>query len=368
MIEKLFELQNFNVTILSTLAWLPIAWLVSSEPLHAHTVTIDYEVKPIPLLSGSDTIILDHLAYDPSKDRLWVPASNTGKVVVIDGSSDTRSSVSGFSTGEVELEGHKVQLGPTSASIGEGVVYVGNRGDSTLCVIDSQTLARADCAPISRSSPEGDTGPHQVVYVALTREVWVTKGPGKSIQIFDASDAHHPKFKTKIELEGGTEGAAIDNKRGRFYTNIAERGSTISIDVRSHKLVSQWDVGSKDLQGLAIDTQRGFLFVACADHVVSLDIAHGGRPLDFIPTGAGLDDIDFSPEQKFLYAAAGITATLSVIEVSNEGKFHLKSLVPTAKAARGVKVGRAQTAYVIDPAQGRILKVTHKSHDETTTN
>jgi DNA-binding beta-propeller fold protein YncE len=366
--EKLFNLQNFTVAILCVLVSLPIAWLVNSEPLHAHTVATDYEVKPIPLLSGSDTIILDHLAYDPSKDRLWVPASNTGKVVVIDGSSDTRSNVSEFSTGEVELEGRKVRLGPTSASIGEGVVYVGNRGDSTLCVIDSQTLARADCAPISRSSAEGDTGPHQVVYIASTRELWVTTGPGKSIQIFDASDPQHPKFKTKIELEGGTEGAALDNKRARFYTSIPERGSTIGIDVRSRKLVSRWDVGSNDLQGLAIDTQRGFLFVACADHVVSLDSAHGGKLLDFIPTGAGLDDIDFSPEQKSLYVAAAITATLSIIEVSSDGKFRLKALVPTAEGARGVKVGKAEMAYVIDPAQGRILKVTHKSHNEIPTN
>ena len=339
--------------------------LIRGVRLNAHTVGTDYELKAIPLLDKSSVIVLDHLAYDRSKNRLWVPASNTGDVDVIDSSSDAVFHVTGFSIGEVELEGSKARLGSTAVGLGEGVVYIGNRGDSSLCVIDSQTLSRGDCVPISRSSPEMDTGPHGIVYVAATRELWVTTGPGKSIQVFDVSDARHPKFKTKIELDGPTEGYAVDNGRGRFYTNITDKGSTVAIDLRTHKIVSAWKVGSTDLQGLAIDTQRGFLFVACADHVVSLDIAHDGKLLDSIPTGAGLDDIDFSRGEKLLYAAASVTATLSIIEVSDDGKFHLKALVPTSKGVRGVAAGKGQTAYLIDPAQGRILKLTHKSHDET---
>ena len=183
--------------------------LIRGARLNAHTVGTDYELKAIPLLDKSSVIVLDHLAYDRSKDRLWVPASNTGDVDVIDCGSDTVSQVSGFSTGEVELEGCKARLGPTAVSVGEGVVYIGNRGNSSLCVIDSQTLLREDCIPVSKSSAESDTGPHQVVYVATTREVWVTTGPGKSIQIFDVSEARHPKFKTKIDLDGETEGAAL---------------------------------------------------------------------------------------------------------------------------------------------------------------
>jgi len=73
-----------------------------------------------------------------------------------------------------------------------------------------------------------------------------------------------------------------------------------------------------------------------------------------------LDNIDFSSEQKLLYAAASVTATLSIIEVAEDGKFHLKALVPTVKGARGVVAGKGETAYLIDPAEGRILKMTHK--------
>jgi DNA-binding beta-propeller fold protein YncE len=355
-----------NRARIRTLALLAI--LLWARMLDAHTVATDYKITPIPLLSAKGAIILDHLAYDRSNDRLWVPASDRGNVDVIQGTSDAVSHIPGFATAETEVECRKARLGPTALSLGEGVVYIGNRGESSLCVIDSETLERGDCVPVARSSPEADTGPHQVVYVASTREVWVTTGPGKSILIFDATDAQHPKFKTKIELEAATEGGAIDNKDARFYTNLAETGLTIGIDVRTHKIVSKWPVGSNDLQGLSLDRQRRFLFVACADHVISIDTQRGGKLLDSIVTGAGLDDIDFSDEQKILYAASGVTATLSIIEVTGDGKFRLHALLPTAKGARGVTAGKGETAYLIDPAQGQILKLTHEPHNEATTN
>jgi hypothetical protein len=96
------------------------------------------------------------------------------------------------------------------------------------------------------------------------------------------------------------------------------------------------------------------------DHVVSLDVAHGGRLIDSMVTGPGLDNIDFARDEKLLYAAASVTATLSIIEVGDDGKFRLKALVPTVKGARGVVAGKGETAYLIDPAEGRILKVIHK--------
>jgi len=338
---------------------LPI-FLSESERLDAHTIVSDYDLKPIPLPGANGVIVLDHLAYDRARGKLWVPASNTGNVDVIDESTDAASQISGFNTDEVELEGHKVRLGPTAVSIGDGVAYIGNRGNSTLSIIDLQTLERGESLQMSPASPETGGSPHGVVYVATSRELWVTTGPGKSIEVFDASEPRHLKWKLRIPLDGSTEGFAVDNQRGRFYTNIDDMGKTVAIDVRSHKVVSEWDVGSSDLQGLALDTKRGFLFVACQDHVVSLDIGHDGKVTDSVTTGGGLDDIDFAAEQKVLYAAASVTATLTIAEVSDDGKFHVKALVATAKEARGVIATKGKTAYLIDPAEGRILKLSHR--------
>ncbi len=344
-----------------------LPFFLAAMQLNGHKVTSDYELTPISLPGASGVVALDYFAYDRSTDRVWVPASNTGNVDVIDGSSDAVWQVTGFKTGEVELRGRKITLGPTAVSVGDGVVYIGNRGDSSLCVIDAQTLKREEWLQVAPPSAGPAAAPDAVVYVAATKELWITTGAppigvasaDKAIQIFDVSEPRHLKLKLKIPLDGSAEGYAVDNQHGLFYTNIEEAGKTVAIDVRSHKVVAEWKVHD-DLQGLTLDSARGFLFVACGDHVVSLDVAHDGRLIDSLVTGPGLDNIDFSSDQKLFYAAASVTATLSIIEVGNDGKFHLKALVPTVKGARGVVAGKGETAYLIDPAEGRILKLIRK--------
>ena len=121
-----------------------LPFFLAAMQLNGHKVTSDYELTPISLPGASGVVALDYFAYDRSTDRVWVPASNTGNVDVIDGSSDAVWQVTGFKTGEVELRGRKITLGPTAVSVGDGVVYIGNRGDSSLCVIDAQTLKREE--------------------------------------------------------------------------------------------------------------------------------------------------------------------------------------------------------------------------------
>src|SRR6266446_6161417 len=196
--------------------FLPLATLVAAD-----TSASSYDLKPIALPSANGAVALDYFAYDPATGKVWVPASNLGSVVVIDEKTDAVSQVAGFKTGEIERRGRKVTLGPTAASIGDGVVYVGNRGDATLCWIDKSSLNRGEC--VSASSDHSIT-PDGVLYVAATKEVWITTRPvsssnaeaAKALQVFDASDPRHLKWKTKIPLDGLGEGYAVDNGRGLF--------------------------------------------------------------------------------------------------------------------------------------------------------
>jgi len=317
----------FHVAMFYAIASLSI--FLTAAQLNAHKVTSDYELTPIALPGASGVVALDYFAYDRATGKVWVPASNTGNVDVIDENSNAASQVTGFKTGEVALRGRKVTLGPTAVSIGEGVAYIGNRGDSSLCVIDAQTLKGGECLQVAPAAAGPAAAPDAVVYVAATKELWITTGAppigvasaDKTIQVFDVSEPRHLKWKMKIPLDGSAEGYAVDNQRGIFYTNIEEAGKTVAIDARSHKVVAEWKVHD-DLQGLTLDSARGFLFVACGDHVVSLDVAHGGKLIDSIVTGPGLDNIDFSSEQKVLYAAASVTAILSIIDMADDGKFH----------------------------------------------
>ena len=69
-------------------------------------------------------------------------------------------------------------VGPSSVTIGDGVVYVGNRADSSVCAFDARSLAKGACHKID-SMPDG------LAYVAPRQEVWVTTPRDKSIRILD---------------------------------------------------------------------------------------------------------------------------------------------------------------------------------------
>lgn len=326
----------------------------------------DAVVTPLALPGARGLVSLDYFVYDPAGHRLWVPASNTGKVDLIDVTTDQVSVIAGFRIAEVDFKGKRTIMGPSSVTLGDGVAYVGNRGDSSICVVRIDTLKIAECLPIGTSSAGLSAAPDALTYVAAVRELWVTRGvppmgiasDDQAITVLDVTDPPHPQLKAKIPLRASAEGFAVDNLRGRFYTSLEEQGVTIAIDVRSHAIVARWRSGCDEPHGLALDAQRGLLFVACTARVVSVDVMHGGHIVGSIATGAGLDNIDYSPTSAMLYAAASEAALLTVARVDTAGKFVRITTVPTVKGARGVVAADAGRAYVMDPYGARILKVT----------
>ena len=320
-------------------------------------------VKLLPLPGANGLVMLDYFAYDHASRRLWVPAGNTGSVDVIDTTTDQIQRVEGFSVAQVELRGKLRSVGPSSVAIGDGVVYIGSRADSKICAIDARSLRRGDCIAFAPASAGMAAAPDGLIYVAATRELWATSGAppigipaaDRSIKVFSASQSSLTPA-GKIPLPGSAEGYAVDNVHGRFYTNLEETGQTVAIDVRKHAVVSTWR-SCDDPSGIAVDSKRGFVFVACTDHVIVLDPAHDGRVTGSIPTGAGLDNIDYAEDAGLLYAAAADAAQLTIARIDVDGKPASVSAVPTRKGARSVVAGANGCAYLIDPLGGSILKV-----------
>ena len=149
---------------------------------------------------------------------------------VVDTGNGSVREISGFATNEVELGGRKRRQGPSGVSVGDGVVYIGDRADSSVCAIDEKTLARKTCGHID-STPDG------VVYVAPTKEVWVTAPRDKSVRILDSQTLTQ---KEKLTFEGQPEGYAVDAKRGRLYMNYEDKDLTTAIDLKTRKTVAKW--------------------------------------------------------------------------------------------------------------------------------
>ena len=90
----------------------PTASVSSAGPTETN-----YELKPINLPSATGAVALDYFAYDRATGKLWVPASNTGSVDVIDEKTDAVTQITGFETGEIERRGRKITVGPTAATL-----------------------------------------------------------------------------------------------------------------------------------------------------------------------------------------------------------------------------------------------------------
>jgi hypothetical protein len=125
-----------------------IVTVAAAQETHLRKVT----VKPLPLPGANGLVMLDYFAYDNTSQRLWVPAANTGSVDVIDTTTDQVKPVEGFSVPQIQLRGKLRSVGPSSVAIGDGVVYIGSRADSKICIINDHTLKLGDCIAFAPAS------------------------------------------------------------------------------------------------------------------------------------------------------------------------------------------------------------------------
>ena len=300
----------------------------------------------------TDGVALDYLAIDRARHRVWVPAGGTGSTDVIDTTTRELRRVEKFPTAEMERHGRKRMVGPSSATIGDGVVYVGNRADSSVCAVDAATLERGGCVTLS-SMPDG------LAFIASAKEVWVTTPRDQSIVILDVSTPAAPKLGKSFKLDGDPEGYAVDDERGLFYTNLEDKDLTLRIAVATHAVTATWKpaCGEDGPKGLAIEPRGQWLMVACPDHVEVLAAGTDGRILSKVPTGDGVDNIDYLPGKRSVYVAAAGAATITVASLDEQGMLKRLAASPTAKGARNAVVTDDGTAYVADGPAGTILVV-----------
>jgi DNA-binding beta-propeller fold protein YncE len=299
---------------------------------------------------GPDGVAMDYLLYNPRTNAIWVPAGNTAAVDVIDVATGKISRIEGFETREIERRGLKRKLGPSAAALGDtGTVYVGNRGDSSVCAVEETKLTRGTCATLD-NSPDG------IAYVAKTHEVWVTTPRDKSIRVLDGATLAQ---KAKIEFEGGPEGFAADNTRGRFYTNLEDKDVTLAIDLATRKIVATWKpaCGEEGPRGLRLADAEGILLVACIGRLVSLDVAHDGAVLGSLDAGEGIDDFDYSPADHRVYVGAAKAAKLTVATLDAHGGLTQIASVETKEGARNGVVSRDGHVYLANSKDSELVVV-----------
>jgi len=316
-----------------------VAESVSATPQSSADQSANYSVRTLALPDGNlGDVSMDYIVYDAGTNSVWVPGGNTGAVDVVDAATGKVRQITGFPTKEVEVGGSKRLVGPSGVSIGVGVAYIGSRVDSSICAVNLRTLVRGTCGHI-------DNTPDAVVYVATTKEVWVTVPADKTIRVLDGKTLQQ---KGKMTFEGAPEGYSVDVKHGRFYTNLEDKDRTLAIDPKTQKIVSNWDTGcgKEGPRGLIADPIGNRVYVACTTSVRVLDMAHDGALLSMVDTGEGVDDMSYSQATHLLYVAASRSAKLTIARVDDKGQLSVVATVPTKDGVRNAVVAKDGTVYM----------------------
>lgn len=303
---------------------------------------------PLPGPDGHPGLI-DYLGFDPATGLVWVPAGDRGAVFVIDSASGSVRRIDGFPVGSLDRRGRRRTVGPSAAAVGDGVVYIGNPADSTVCAIDARRLTRGPCGQLQ-------TGLDAVVWVAPTREVWVTTPDLHAIQILDGATLAP---RQQVPLPGMPEGWAVDGRRGAFYTNLLEDDRTVAIDLKTHEVRSAWRLGcGRDgPRGLALDEAGGWLFVACPGRLDVRDVANDGVLRSSLETGEGVDNPEYDPLRHRVFAAAAGAARLTIARVDDRGVLSLERTVATRPGARNPVIDGTGAAWIAHDRGSALLVV-----------
>jgi len=303
----------------------------------------------LALPGGEGGIGFDDLVFSPALHRVLVPAGRTGKLVLIDPKTRKIDAISGFST-ETDRFGGGHGEGTTSADVGGGFIFASDRGRAGVEIIDSKTSKIVGDVKLAGA-------PDYVRWVEPTKEVWVTEPGKKQIEVF-ALDKRTLVHKGVINIPGGPESLVIDVTRGRAYTHTWADASVV-IDLAAHKEIARWSNGCNGARGIALDEQRGWLFVGCEEgKAMALDVTHDGKRVGSAATGAGVDIIAYSAGLAHLYVPGGDSATLTILGVTPAGKLDVLGSVATAAGSHCVAADDAGQVYVCDPKQGALLVVT----------
>jgi YVTN family beta-propeller protein len=265
----------------------------------------------------------DILTIDSAASRLYL--SHATKVVVVDlrknaviGEIADTPGVHGF----VAIP--EIQRGFSS-----------NGKESKSSVVDLTTLETVS---------KIDTGPNPdaIVYEPRHGEIYVFNHTGNSVTVINAKAA---TVSATIPLGGNPEFAAVDENAGRIYCNIEDKSEVAVIDADKHEVVAHWSLApGEEPSGIALDATHHRLFSGCHNKMMVMLDTEGGKVVDTVPIGAGVDGCAFDDERRLAFASCGDGTTT----IAREEAPDKLTVLQTLKTERGART------MALDPKTHRI--------------
>ena len=237
---------------------------------------------PMPGVNGR----IDHLAFDPLTQRVFVAALGNNTVEIID------------------LKTSKVIHHIPNLNEPQGIAFiasnnsiiVANGGNSICDVFNASDFQR-----ITSIELKGDAD--NVRYDSTNNKIYVGYGHG-GVAIIDAAT-----FKQigDIKLEGHPESFQIDGKANLMYVNVPDKQQVEVIDLIKKLVIDRWKITeAKSNFPMSLDAENHRLFIGCRRPAKLLIInTQIGKLITTVETDSDVDDVFYDQLNKNIYLSCG---------------------------------------------------------------
>lgn len=267
---------------LTALLMFPLTALASMPDRAADAAPLTLEAK---ISLGEVAGRIDHLAFDPTRERLYVAELGNNSIGIVDlKARRVIRTVAGFD------EPQGIAYEPTTDTL-----YVANGGDGSVRLFNG-----ADFAPRGTIALGKDADNVRVDREA--RRVYVGYGDG-ALAVIDPATR---KRIADIPLKGHPESFQLDPAGDRIFVNVPDAGHIAVVSRESKRSVTMWPTGSlRANYPLAIDTEQGRVISAFRHpaHLQTYDIT--GHALNGTDVCSDSDDVFVDKKRRRVYVICG---------------------------------------------------------------
>ena len=304
------------------------AALVTMQPSPPQAPLTPAAAIELPRVGGR----IDHLAFDPASQRLFVAALGNNSVEVIDVKAGTHlRSVPGFREPQGIAAIPDAKLIAVANGQGDGVQFVGD---------DLRMAQRV------RLGDDSDN----VRYDASANRLYV----GFAAGALAAVDPTAATLLGQAKLAGHPESFQLERSGSRIFINVPDADQIAVVDRRSMKVIATWPVTAATANyPMALDEANHRLFVGCRRPARALvfDTASGKEITAFDIVG-DTDDLFYDAARQRLYVSGG-EGFIDVFQSAAANRFTRVARVPTAPGARtSLFVPELNRLYLAVPHRG----------------
>jgi uncharacterized protein (TIGR03437 family) len=230
--------------------------------------------------------------------------------IALEGSNEVKVLREWTSEGVSSLARIPVGASPVQVNLSPGgrFLYVVNRDDNSVSVIDTSSLAVVKTLAVGSQ-------PVQFALSPTLQTAFVVNSGSDSVSVVDLATN---EITGEISVGSGPSGVAFSTN-GQFLYVINRDSNNISVvDTTQSAVIAQMPVGSQPVDMVVtFDSRYGFVSNRGSNSVTLLDLATRTRELD-INVGIEPFDLHLDPNEDFLYVTNLTSQTVSVLDINTD--------------------------------------------------